>query len=92
MKVSPGVAVDDLGRGSEIHAHPQHRALAHDDASGDFRARADEAVVLDDDGFGLQRLQHAADADAAGNMQLRSPICAQEPTVDQVSIMVASST
>src|ERR1700675_145067 len=33
----PGIAVDDLGRGAEEHAHRQHRALAHDHALGDFR-------------------------------------------------------
>src|ERR1041385_1334173 len=64
----PGGAVDDLGRGAEIDAHRQHRALAHDHAFGDLGARADEAVVLDDHRVGLQRLQHAADADAAGEM------------------------
>ena len=42
-------------------------------------------------GSGLQRLQHAADADAAGEMQFL-PICAQEPTVAQVSTMVPLST
>src|SRR6185437_17053251 len=48
-----GYAVDDLGGGAEEHAHRQHCALAHDHAFGDFRARADEAVVLDDHGLGL---------------------------------------
>ena len=33
-----------------------------------FRARPDEAVVLDDDRVRLQRLEHAADADAAGQV------------------------
>jgi len=63
-----GVAIDDLGGSAKEHAHRQHRALAHDHALGDFRARTDEAIVLDDHGFGLQRLEHAADADAAGNV------------------------
>src|ERR1019366_483375 len=63
-----GVAVDDLGGGTEEHAHRQHRTLAYDHAFGDLRAGADEAVILDNDGLGLQRLQHAADADAAGNV------------------------
>ena len=31
----------------------------------DLRSGADEAVVLDDRRVGLQRLEHAADADAA---------------------------
>src|SRR5438128_315223 len=63
-----GLAVDDLGGGAEEHAHRQHGALAHDHAFRHLAARADEAVVLDDHGLGLQRLQHAADADATRNM------------------------
>jgi len=46
---------------------------------------------LDDDGFGLQRLQHAP-MPTPPEMCTRLPIWAQEPTVDQVSIMVLSST
>src|SRR5581483_8509528 len=63
-----GLAVDDLGGGAEEYAHRQHRALAQDHAFGHFRTRADEAIVLDDHGFGLQRLQYAADADTAGDV------------------------
>ena len=40
------------------------------DAFDDFGARADEAVVLDDHRVGLQRLEHAADADAAREMHV----------------------
>ena len=79
------VAVDDLGGGAEKHAHRQYRALAHDDALGDFRARADEAIVLDDHGLGLQRLEHAADADPAGNMHALADLGAgadRRPGVD----------
>src|SRR5690606_39235569 len=60
-----GLAVDDLGGLADKHAHAQDRAFAHDAALDHFRTRADEAVVLDDGGAGLHRLQHAADADAA---------------------------
>src|SRR5262245_61627546 len=60
-----GLAIDDSRRGAEIDAHREYRALAHDHAFGDFRARADETVVLDDHRAGLQRLEHAADAGAA---------------------------
>src|SRR3546814_20723134 len=60
-----GVALDDLRRRAEIDAHRQHRALLDDHALGDFGARADEAMVLDDDRIGLQRLENAADAAAA---------------------------
>jgi hypothetical protein len=52
---------------------------------GDLRARADEAIVLDDDGLGLQRLQHAADADAAGNVHALADLRAgadRRPGVD----------
>ncbi len=49
-------------------AHADDAAALDDDAFDDFRARADEAVVLDDGGRGLQRLEHAADAGAARQM------------------------
>src|ERR1051326_8120996 len=60
-----GLAVDDLCRRTDEGAHRQYRALLDDDALDDLAARADKAIILDDDRFGLQRLQHAADADAA---------------------------
>src|SRR6478736_6762893 len=60
------VAIDDLGGGADENPHRQHGALAHDRALGHFRARADEAIILDDHRTGLQRLEHAADAGAAG--------------------------
>src|SRR5579872_7174606 len=60
-----GVAVDDLGGRADEGAHRQYRALLDDDALDDLAAGADEAIVLDDDRFGLQRFAHAADADAA---------------------------
>ena len=61
-------AVHDLGRLSDEHAHRNHRSLPHDDAFHHFGARADEAIVLDDGGVGLQRLQHTANACACGDM------------------------
>src|SRR5207253_4302827 len=36
----------------------------------DLAAGADEAVVLDDGGVGLERFQHTADADAAGEVHV----------------------
>src|SRR5438552_9705982 len=68
LKIFAAGAVDDAGRGADEHAHGEHRALAHDHALGHFRARADEAIVLDDDRRRLQGFEHAADAGAAGNM------------------------
>ncbi len=63
-----------------------HHAFHH------FRTCTDEAVVADDGGAGLYRFQHAAYAHAAGQMHRSLPICAQEPTVAQVSTMLFSST
>src|SRR5690606_37450006 len=60
-----GLTVVYLGALSDVDAHRDHRALAHDHTLDDFRARADEAVVLDDGGIGLQGFEHTADADAA---------------------------
>src|ERR1700728_2816871 len=80
-----GVAVDDLGRGAKKDAHRQYRAFTHDYALGDFGARADKAFVLDDHGAGLQRLEHAADAGAAGNVTVLADLGAGAdggPSVD----------
>src|SRR3546814_11585402 len=60
-----GRAIDDLGRGAEIDHHREHRALTHAHALGDFGARADERAVADDDRIGLERLEPAADAGPA---------------------------
>jgi len=32
---------------ADEHAHREHRTFAHDRAFGDFRSRADKAIVLD---------------------------------------------
>ena len=80
-----GLAVDDAGRRAEIDAHREHRAFAHDHALGDLGARADEAVVLDDHRPGLQRLEHAADAGAAGDVAVLADLRAgadRRPGVD----------
>ena len=74
MNTSPVARSIDLGRGAEEHAHRQHRAALDDHALGHFGAGADEAVVLDDHRGGLQRLQHAADADAAGDMAVAADL------------------
>src|SRR5690606_524328 len=46
--------------GALFHYHPFHH----------FGTGTDEAVVLDDGRVGLQRLQYAADADAAGEVHV----------------------
>ena len=82
-----GGAVDDLGRRADEGPHRQHRALLDDDAFDDLAARADKAIVLDDDRLGLQRFEHAADPDPAGQMAVLADL-AQDPTVAQVSTIV----
>src|SRR5690606_13961351 len=63
-----GGAVVDAGGLADEHAHADHAVVADHDALDHFRARTDEAVVLDDGRAGLQRLEHAADAGAAGDV------------------------
>src|SRR5262249_28118307 len=53
------------------------RALAYDHAFGNLGARADEAVVLQDNGARLQRLEHAADAGAAGDVAVLADLRAR---------------
>src|SRR5207245_3403465 len=80
-----GVAVDDLGGGADEGAHRQHRALFDNDALDDLAARADEAIVLDDDGLGLQWLEHAADPDPAREVTVSADLRARadrRPGVD----------
>src|SRR5690606_39846751 len=63
-----GGAVVDAGGLADEHAHADHAVVADHHALHHFRARADEAVVLDDGGAGLQWLEHAADAGTAGQV------------------------
>src|SRR3546814_2605706 len=63
-----GRAVVDARALAEEHAHTDHAVVADDETFDDLRARTDEAVVLDDRRRRLQRLQHAADARAAGDV------------------------
>src|SRR3569623_319433 len=65
VHVFTGLAVVDLGRLADVDAHRDHAVVFDDHAFDHFGARADEAVVADDGGVGLHRLEHAADADAA---------------------------
>src|SRR6476660_8633975 len=52
-----GRPVVDLGALADVDPHRDHRAFAHDHPFDHLAAGADEAVVLDDGGIGLQRLQ-----------------------------------
>src|SRR4029077_9012274 len=69
-----GFAVEYLGALSDVHGHRYHRVLLHDHALDDLGARADETVVFDDGRVGLQRFQHAADADTTGEMNVFSDL------------------
>jgi phosphate transport system ATP-binding protein len=60
--------VVDAGAGADEYSHRDNRAGADHDALDDLGARADEAVILDDGGRSLQRFEHPADADAAGQV------------------------
>src|SRR5882672_2756309 len=58
-------AIVDFGALADVDPHRDHRALADDDTLDHLAAGADEAVVLDDGGVGLQRLEHSADPHAS---------------------------
>src|SRR5689334_3767973 len=58
-----GFAVVDLGGLADINPHGDHAVVFNDDAFDYFGTGADKAVVADDGGTGLDRFQHAADAD-----------------------------
>ena len=58
------VAVDEIEDGSaagEDGSGGEHRAFAHDGALVDAAVAADEHVVFNDHGAGVDRLEHAAD-------------------------------
>src|SRR6188768_3401456 len=60
--------VQDRRRGRQGHAGADHGFALDQHAFDDDRARADEAAVFDDDGLRSRWLEHAAQADAAGQM------------------------
>src|SRR5450755_3535879 len=70
-------AVVDLRALADVDAHRDHRILLDDHALDDLRARADEAVVLDDRRIRLHRLEHAADADAAREVDVLADLRAR---------------
>src|SRR6185436_6513318 len=65
-----GLAVEDPRALADVHPHREHAVFLDDDAFDHLRAGADEAVVLDDHGIGLDRLQHATDSDTPGKMHV----------------------
>src|SRR5690606_13332587 len=75
-------AIADLARCSiedgralpDVHAHAQHGVLFDHHAFDDFGASADEAVVFNDGGAGLQRLEHTANAHAARQVYARADL------------------
>src|SRR4029079_17824369 len=62
--------VDDRRRRRDHDIRPEHGLAADPDALDDDAPRADERAVLDDHGAGLERLEHAADADAAAEVHV----------------------
>ena len=66
----------------------EHGLATDPDALHDDAARADERAVLDDHGTGLERLEHAADADAAAEVHVGADLRAGadgRPRVDHRS-------
>src|ERR1700690_1942885 len=62
--------VDDLGGDTDVDAHGEHAAALHHNAFHHLVAGADEAIVLDDDRPGLDRLQHAANTRTPGDVTI----------------------
>src|SRR5262249_36236270 len=62
--------VDDGRARCQAHLRTEHRAGADQHAPGDDAARADKRTVFDDDWPRAWRLQHAANADAAGQVNV----------------------
>ena len=70
----PGV--DHRDRRVEDGALAEHGPLADAGALGDHGPAADQHVVLDDDRSRVGRLEHAADADAPGEVHPLADLCA----------------
>ena len=64
-EISSPVSASITGMEGSRKLRRQHGALADPRPAGHHAAAADEGVVLDDDGHGIGRLEHAADAHAA---------------------------
>src|SRR5690606_31969953 len=76
MNLAGGAVIDARALRDE-DPHRQYGVFFDDDAFDDFGARADEAVVFDDGGAGLQGLQHAADAHAARQVDMAADLRAR---------------
>src|SRR5690606_7866173 len=80
-----GLAIVDARALADIDAHRDHRVFLDHNALGDFRTRTDEHVVFDDHRTGLNRFQHTADANAAGEVDVLADLRAGTdggPSVD----------
>ena len=86
-----GFTVIDAGGLADEDTHGDDGALLDDHPSTTSERAPMKQLVFDDGRVGLQRLQHATDADAAGEVHVLADL-GQEPTVAQVSTMVPSST
>src|SRR3989440_9734052 len=78
-------AVVDAGALPDEDSHRDHRARFDHDAFDDLGACADEAIVLDDGGAGLQRLENPADTDPARQVHVATDLRARahrRPGVD----------
>jgi hypothetical protein len=64
------LGVDDRYRRTEDRARAEDRALAHSRAFEDHAAAADEGVVLNNNRHRVRRFQHAANAHAAGEVDV----------------------
>ena len=62
---------------AEVNAHTEHGVFFNHDTFDHLRARADKAVVFNDGGARLHRLQHAANAYAARQMHMLADLCAR---------------
>src|SRR6516165_8315819 len=69
------LAVVDACALPDEDTHGDHRARSHYHALDDLRARADEAVVLDDGGGSLQRLEHSTDPDSTREVDVAADLC-----------------
>src|SRR5690606_33995275 len=79
------LAVIDSRALADVDAHRDYAAAPDDHAFDDLGASADEAVVLDDRRRCLERLEHAADADAARQVHVAADLRAaadRRPRID----------